>query len=173
MLPVGKRSGMTPKFRWEFGSRPWRVGAVLQPLDLLRKLLTKGLQVDVGQPEARRGAEVEALVTISSPRGLGDVEVGLVCTEYYDEETSSTTSSSTGSNGYTSTSRTTSSEVAHQAWLPVESSAGVQSVRLAIPAEAPFSYKGHCLSFKWEVVARGRRSRRLDAQARQEISVLP
>jgi hypothetical protein len=129
--------------------------------------------VSASDGEVRRGGQVEALVTISSPRGLGNVEVGLVCTEYYDEETRSPTSSSTGGDGSTTTSRTTSSAIAHEAWLPVESAAGVQRVRLAVPAQAPFSYKGDCLSFKWEVVARGRRSRRLDAQARQEISVLP
>ncbi len=41
------------------------------------------------------------------------------------------------------------------------------------PAHAPFSYEGSCLSFKWEVVARGRRARKLDARASQEISVRP
>ena len=147
-------------------------GRAVHPLDTLRRWLTRGLRVSASDREVRRGGEVETFITISSPRGLGNVEVGLVCTEYYDEETSSPTSSSTGSVD-TTPSRTTSSAIAHEAWLPIESAAGVQSVRLAIPAEAPFSYKGECLSFKWEVVARGRRSRRLDAQARQEISVLP
>jgi hypothetical protein len=139
-------------------------GREVHPLDTLRRWLTRGLRVSASDQNVRRGGEVETLVTISSPRGLGDVEVGLVCTEYYDEETRSPTSSSTGGADL-SPSRTTST--------PIESAAGEQSVRLAIPAEAPFSYKGECLSFKWEVVARGRRSRRLDTQARQEISVLP
>ena len=112
--------------------------------------------------------ELEALVTISSARGLGDVEVGLVCTEFYDEE-----SSWTDGEGHTHTSRTTSEATAHEAWLPVESAAGVQNVRFTIPPEAPFSYRGNCLSLKWEVVARGRRRRRLDAQARRELFVLP
>ena len=147
-------------------------GREVRPLDVLRRWLTRGLRVSASDQEVHRGGEVETFVTISRPRGLGDVEGGLVCTEYYDEKTSSPTSSSAG-NVDTSTSRTTSSAIAHEAWLPIESTAGMQSVRLAIPAEAPFSYKGDCLSFKWEVVARGRRSRRLDAQASQEISVLP
>jgi hypothetical protein len=147
-------------------------GREVHPLDTLRRWLTRGLRVSASDQNVRRGGEVETLVTISSPRGLGDVEVGLVCTEYYDEETRSPTSSSTGGADL-SPSRTTSTAIAHEAWLPIESAAGEQSVRLAIPAEAPFSYKGECLSFKWEVVARGRRSRRLDTQARQEISVLP
>jgi hypothetical protein len=126
--------------------------------------MTKGLQVDVGQAEMRRGSEIEALVTISSRSGLGDVEVGLVCTESYDEQ-------STDSEGQVS--RTTSEDVAHEEWLPLENMVGVQTIRLRIPAEAPFSYEGDCLSFKWELVARGHRSRGLDAQAARGISVLP
>ena len=134
------------------------------PLDFVRQRRTRGLQVDAGVHGVRRGEEVEALVTISSPKGLGDLEVGLVCTEYYDEET-------TDSDG--DTSRATAEAIAHEDWLPVEELTGVQSVRLAIPADAPFSYEGTCLSFKWELVARGHRSRGLDAQARSDLSVLP
>jgi hypothetical protein len=143
-------------------------GREIHPFEALRRKLTLGLEVTTGDPSARRGGEVEALVTISSARKLGDLEVGVVCTEYYDKE--ETTSTGDGS---TSTSRSTCDEVVHESWSPAESIAGVQSVRFTIPAEAPFSYSGECLSFKWEVVARGRRRRRLDAQARREFSVLP
>ena len=142
--------------RWEF--------RLSRPLDFFRQRRTRGLQVDAGEGEVRRGEEVEALVTISSPEGLGVLEVGVVCTEYYDEE-------STDSDG--DTSRATVEEIAHEDWQPVEEATGVQSIRLAIPADAPFSYQGTCLSFKWELVARGHRSRGLDAQARSDLSVLP
>lgn len=144
-------------------------GREVHPLDLLRRRLTSGLQVGTSDQVVRRGDEVEALVTISSPEKLGDVEVGVVCTEYYDEEDTDTDMNT----GNQSTSRVTSDEVAHEAWLPVETISGAQSLRFTIPPDAPFSYSGACLSFKWEVVARGRRSRGLDAQARSEFSVLP
>jgi hypothetical protein len=134
------------------------------PLDFVRQRRTRGLQVEAGVHGVRRGEEVEALVTISSPKGLGDLEVGLVCTEYYDEET-------TDSDG--DTSRSTAEDIAYEDWLPVEELTGVQSVRLAVPTDAPFSYEGTCLSFKWELVARGRKSRGLDAQVRRHLSVLP
>ena len=134
------------------------------PLDFVRQRRTRGLQVDAGVQGVRRGEEVEALVTIASAKGLGDLEVGLVCTEFYDEET-------TDSDG--DTSRSTAEEIAYEDWLQVEELTGVQSVRLAIPADAPFSYEGTCLSFKWELVARGHKSRGLDAQARSDLSVLP
>jgi hypothetical protein len=124
--------------------------------------------VGASEDEVRRGEEVEAVVTIPAVGGVSNVEVGLVCTEYYDEETSYT-----DGQGHARTSRTTAEAIAHEAWLPLESARGVQRVRFAIPAEAPFSYEGDCLSFRWEVVARARRRRRLDALARHEISVPP
>lgn len=134
------------------------------PLDFVRQRTTRGLQVDGGEHGVRRGEEVEALVTVSSARGLGDLEVGVVCREHYDE-------TQTDSDG--DTMRATVEAIAHEHWQPVESVTGVQSVRLGIPVDAPFSYQGSCLSFRWEIVARGRRSRRLDAQARRDLSVLP
>jgi hypothetical protein len=140
----------------------------IHPLDALRRRLTGGLDVSASDQSVRRGGEVEALVTVSNPRKLGDLEVGIVCTEYYDEE--DTTSDGDGS---TTTSRSTADDIAHESWSPLESVMGVQSIRFTIPADAPFSYSGECLSFKWEVVARGRKSRRLDAQAKAEFSVLP
>lgn len=159
------RSGSS---RWQKLLRTGSISWTVRPVDLLRRRLTSGLEVGASEQAARRGDEVEAHVTISSARGLGDVEVGLVCTEFYDEE-----DSWTDGEGHMHSSRTTSDATAHEAWLPVESAAGVQGVRFTIPPEAPFSYKGDCLSFKWELVVRGRRRLRLDAQARHEISVLP
>lgn len=130
-------------------------------LDGLRKKLTKGLEIRVDQPEARRGDEIAALVVVSDPPP-DDLEVGLVCTEHYDED----------SHDAESTSRITSTAIAHEAWQPLPG-AGEHSVRLAIPPGAPFSYEGSCLSFRWEVVARGRRDRGLDALTSSEISVRP
>ena len=136
---------------------------LLHPLDLVRRRMAKGLQVEAGQQAVQRGGEVEALVTISSSRRPGSLEVGLVCTEFYDEMVST----STGNDGASTTERETSEAIAHQDWQPVESATGVQKGSLRIPPEAPFSYSGSCLSFKWEVVARARRSRRLDAQVKR------
>jgi hypothetical protein len=138
-------------------------------LDFLRKRLTSGLDVDTSGQAPRRGEEIEALVTITGrPGKLGDVEVGLLCTEYYDEERTST-----DSEGHTDTYSVTCDAIAYEAWLPVETAVGVQSVRFPIPPTAPFSYEGDCLSFKWEIVARGHRPHRLDAQASHDLSVLP
>jgi hypothetical protein len=159
-------------FRWEFRP-PWaawlekRSLGLLTPNDLLRRRLTHGLDVGASnQQEMRRGEDVEAVVTISSAQGLADLDVGLVCTEYYAHY-------SEGIGPHDAGGRATTYAIAHETWLPIESAPGVQSVRFTIPPDAPFSYEGDCLTFRWEVVARGRRKRRLDAQARHEISVLP
>jgi hypothetical protein len=143
-------------------------GVLDRRLDFLRRGLTKGFEVGVGEQQLRRGEEVEALVTVSHSRGLGDLEVGLICTESYDYR-----STWTGDDGASQESRETAQAVAYEEWQPVESVSGAQSLRLRVPVEAPFSYKGECLSFKWEVAARGRRRHRLDTRAAQEISVLP
>ena len=134
-------------------------------LDGLRNKLAKGLEVRVEQPEARRGDEIEAVVVVTQPEEMGELEAGLVCTELYDEETHS------GSDG--GASRTTSKATEYESWQPVQCLQGEHSVRFTIPPQGPFSYSGDCLSLKWEVVARGRRDRALDRRASQEISVHP
>ena len=139
-----------------------------QPLAFIRRRMTRGLEIGTSMSEVRRGGEFEVLVTVPSDTRLVGIDVGLVCTELYDRE-----HSHTDSDGHTQTSRETARAVAHEAWLPVEVVPGVQSVRLAIPGGAPFSYKGACLSFEWEIVARGRRRRGIDLEAGHELSVLP
>ena len=130
-------------------------------LDTLRRKLTKGLEVRVEQPEAHRGDDVRAVVVVTEPDGLGDLEVGLVCREFYDETVSTADSSS----------RATLDAVEYEAWQPIQCVRGEHGVTLTIPAQAPYSYAGDCLSFRWEVVARGRKRMALDAQASQEIAV--
>lgn len=128
----------------------------------LRNKLTKGLEVHVEQPDTRRGADVDARVVITTPEGLGEIEVGLVCTESYDEH-------SGGEDG----GRTTFRGTAHESWQALPSMQGEHSATLTVPSDGPFSYSGSCLSYKWEVVARGRKARALDARASYEIRVRP
>jgi hypothetical protein len=144
------------------------VGLPSRPLAFIRRRLTSGLEIGASRGEVRRGEEFEVLVTVPSNAKLVGIDVGLVCTELYDEE-----SSHTDSDGHTHTSRQTSRAIAYEAWLPVEVATGVQSVRLAIPGPAPFSYEGECLSFEWEIVARGRRRRGIDLEAGRKLAVLP
>jgi len=142
------------------------LGREVHPVNHLRGWLTSGLEVDTSEEEVCRGEEVDALVTISSVRRLRELEVGLVCTEYYKAVS---TDSEPGDSSYVE-----HDAIAHQTWVPVDAALGVQSVRFRIPQEAPFSYRGEvALSFKWEVIARAHRRRGLDARATHEITVLP
>ncbi len=99
-----------------------------------------------------------------SPGKLGRVEVGLVCTEAYAVRTTDADGDS---------SRGTSWATAYEAWTPVDMVAGTRTVRLSVPADGPFSYSGVTLSFKWEVVARGVRKRRIDARSTVDLEVRP
>jgi hypothetical protein len=149
---------------------PWQRfrTAVEHPIDTLRQRRAKGLEISTSQRRVCRGDHVEVLVTIADTAGIGNVDIGLVCTEYYDEKVQDDESETRFG-----TKRQTSEAIAHAEWLRIDSAPGVQSVRLEVPAEAPFSYEGDCLSFRWEIIAHGRRRRRLDAQARLRIAVAP
>ena len=132
------------------------------PLEALRHRATRGLQVRASRQEVARGEQFDAVVTVSEPN-LADLEVGVVCTGYFAAQTY-------GEHGPT---RTTSQAILYEGWLPTEPVVGVQTVLFQVPAKAPFSYDGDVVSFKWEVVARGRRQRRLDARATDRLWVLP
>ncbi len=145
---------------------------LLNPLDAVRRRMTKGLDVSPIDPRVRRGGQLHATVTIEAPERLGVLEVGLVCTEYYRRLASRPMSGGApvltlGSN------RDLAAAVAFEAWQPLDAVAGAHEVVLDVPPAVPFTYAGEVLTYVWEVAARGDRSGRLDAQARAEIVVLP
>jgi len=140
---------------------PWK--QLLHPIDSLRERMTDMIDVGVSDETLERGQELEVVVTISDATGLRDVEVGLVCMEYYACEMS----------GEDGPSKGVSSAVAYETWMGVESAVGTHTVRLAVPLDAPFSFRGDNLVFEWEAVARAARRRRLDARTGQAFTVLP
>lgn len=133
------------------------------PINLLRARLTRGLQVRIEAQEVRRGEELEVFVTVSGSRRPEDLHVGLVCTEYFAVEMTTSSGSSQG----------TSWDTAYKSWVPVQATPGVHTRRIPVPPGVPFSYEGELLCFRWEVVARGTHKRRFDARATAPISVLP
>jgi hypothetical protein len=95
------------------------------------------LDLRVEPIEVRRGDTVNATVTISDAAKLGErVEMGLVCTEYYDYK--QTVSDQNGSHDQ----RTTSTVDAFATWTPVDGRALQQTLRFTVPSEAPFSFEG-------------------------------
>ena len=101
----------------------------------------RGLEVAVERDAVRRGERVAAAVT-----GDGSIEVGLVCTEHYDVWRD------TGADG--SRSRVTVSAVMWQTWAPAPHAGLGQRIELAVPADAPYSYEGDCVSFAWSARVR-------------------
>ncbi len=132
-------------------------------------MLTRGVLLALPDGATRRGAEIEALVTVSDPAAPGELEVGLVCTETYEKMDWV----SRGPDESQSYERVTVTTRAYEEWQPLEMGVGTETVRLRVPVEAPFSYKGMIVSFKWELVARAHKHHRLDKEVAQEFSVLP
>lgn len=120
----------------------------------------KHLGVDVDRSELRRGGDVVATLSVRDPAAVaGELQLGLVCVERYDEQR--------GGSGPRSVSyrATTEGTVAEQ-WVPVEVGA-VLSRTFSIPPAGIVSYEGECLSYAWRVSGREvrahRRDRRVDA----------
>jgi hypothetical protein len=119
-------------FFWLFARAMWRGR---------RSRYAGGVSVSVDRQTARRGERV--LATVS---GADALEVGLVCTEHYDVRRSY---------GDDAPSRAIDSAAVVQVWANADGGGGLGArVELALPAEAPYSYEGDCVSLSWAVVVR-------------------
>jgi hypothetical protein len=101
----------------------------------------RGLEVAVERDVVRRGGRVGAIAT-----GDGAIEVGLVCVERYDVWREGA--------GDDSRSRSTASAVVWESWAAAPHASLGQRVELTVPADAPYSHEGDCVSFGWSVRAR-------------------
>ncbi len=127
-----------------------------------------GFEVSASPVELRRGDTVTADLRINDAGKLdGELEVGLVCTEYYDVKREVATQDGT------STQRVTQSVTAHERWTKAASDQQLQSFSFEIPETAPFSYEGSVLSFCWRVSAKVPRRGRRHPEADQPIWVRP
>jgi hypothetical protein len=81
----------------------------------------------------------------------GDVEVGLVCTLFYDYEYEAYTE-----HGRT-TSRQTKTTTALENWIPAQRVVGPQDLRFTIPWDGPYSHEGKAVSYAWKMSARERK----------------
>lgn len=119
----------------------------------------KHLRISLTSSDVRRGSEVVVRLEITQPEKVSDrLELGLVCTEYYDEEAGE--------------GRATRQAVAHEEWHP-RAEGPLQTVHFPVPADAPYSYRGSCLSFVWQVSAREPRKRRFDRAVNVPVVVRP
>jgi hypothetical protein len=124
----------------------------------------RGVALTLSNSEVRRGANVHLRVEVANPdKMLARLEFGLVCTEFYDVETTDARGNS---------SRNTRQVDAHTDWRPFTGSA-TQSERFLIPATAPFSYRGDCVSYVWRASARLPKRMRFDRAENVTILVRP
>jgi hypothetical protein len=112
----------------------------------------------------RRGETVDVTMTIRDGVHTGvRFRVGVLCLERYDVEESTKNS----------TRRVTREDFAHEEWREVSASEAQQGLTFAVPAEAPYSYHGSCLSFEWHAEALEIARLRPDAVASATFEVRP
>ena len=137
---------------------------------LFRKVVppkARHLKITLSADQARRGDTIDARLEVTRA-GDDEIELGLVCTEYYDVEKTSYSSNS-GSTRY----RDTEDAIAHEEWRPASPSQSIHNVRFQIPPDAPFSFKGSCLAFEWRISARQPKRMRFDRSTKVDLKVLP
>jgi hypothetical protein len=118
--------------------------------------------------EAQRGGTVTATIVVSNAEKLGeDLEVGLLCTEYYDVK--QTVYTQNGSQEQ----RVLKTTDAFSTWNELDRATPQHVIRFAVPASAPFSYEGGAVSWAWHVAVRDRHPRGLDASRDVPIWVSP
>ncbi len=126
------------------------------------------LQLTVDPIEARRGDTVTATVVVTNPEKLGEtLEIGLLCTEYYDVK--QTVYTQNGSQEQ----RVLKTTDAFATWNELDRATPQQLIRFAVPANAPFSYEGGAASWAWHIAVRDRHARGLDASRDLPIWVSP
>ncbi len=124
-------------------------------------LRLRGVTVDAEPERTRRGTSVQA--SARADREVGDLELGIVCTVFYDKTVSS------GSRGRSR--RATRSSTVFERWVPAAVGAFGSAVRVDVPGDAPYSYEGDCISFAWSL--RARRAGRRRTTAPQPLWVEP
>lgn len=125
------------------------------------------LRLVVDPVEARRGDTVRATLTITDVDHCGEqLELGLVCTEYWDDKVESY-------NQYgEQTNRVTKTVDAAKEFRPAQRVAQ-QTMEFQVPAESPFSYEGSAVSWAWHVSAVDRREHHVDPRRDVPIWVSP
>jgi hypothetical protein len=123
------------------------------------------LRVTVATREVRRGETVHAqLQVVGAEPGDEGIEFGLVCTEYYEVK-------QIGAD--TADPYVFRNDVAYEEWRPASPGPGPQVQRFDVPADAPFTYRGKCLAFEWDVRARHNRRIGFAMVADAPVRVLP
>lgn len=126
----------------------------------------RGTRLSAGGVDFRRGDEMA--VTCKARRTSDDrLEIGIACDERYDTETR------VYSRGVSTVVRQTGETTVHEEWHAVPAGAAAHTVTFRVPADAPYSFEGSCLSYTWRISARAVRRLRKDARHDEPIWVEP
>jgi hypothetical protein len=110
------------------------------------------LQLALPRDTFLAGETIAPQLTITNMQRLeGDVEVGLVCTVFYDYEYRTYTQHGSA------TSRQTKTATTFENWAAAQRIAEPQTFTFAIPPDAPYSHEGSAVSYAWKVTVRERR----------------
>jgi hypothetical protein len=134
-----------------------------------RPRLPRGLGVDAHPRVVEPGQAIEVTLALSRPPAAGErIDVGLVCTQYWDAK------ARTRGDAFTlpMTIRETLHRELWQEWKPVESARDGQVVRLEVPSNARYSWEGDALSVLWSVAIRRKEGPELSPPAHQGLWVL-
>ena len=127
---------------------------------------TRDFAITATPDAVTRGGTISVTLAIPDTTKVGaELEVGLVCTEYYDVEVPHA--------GTTSPGPQTREAPAHEEWRPADPTATHQSHTFTVPAEAPFTHHGKCLHYQWRAVAREPERLRVDSRSEQVVKVEP
>lgn len=125
----------------------------------------RGTSLVLGGELLRRGDEVS--VTYSGRHADENIEVGLACDERFDVQVPVYVK------GMTTVLRQTRDGVAYEQWQPLPAGAVEQTFTFSVPADAPYSYEGDCVSYAWRVSARRVKALQEDPRFDQPIWVEP
>jgi hypothetical protein len=125
-------------------------------------------QVSANPIELRRGDKVNVELQVTDPDKIeGELKVGLVCTELYDER-----HVSYNQNGET-THRAVARVAAYEKWHTAAHGSRSQSFTFEIPPDGPFSHEGAVVTLEWQVTAKEAIKHGRDPTADQPIWVAP
>jgi hypothetical protein len=112
----------------------------------------------------RRGEPVHIPLLIRDGADSGvRLRVGVFCLERYD----------VGERNKDDSYRVTKENHAHEEWREVSAAEAQQGLSFVVPAEAPYTYGGECLSFEWHAEALEIARIRPDAVASCTFEVRP
>lgn len=125
----------------------------------------RGTRLVVDGETLRRGEEVE--VTFTGRASDDRLEVGVACDERYDTQVPVYVK------GVSTVIRQTADGTVHEQWQSVSAGSVEQTFTFHIPADAPYSYEGDCVSYAWRISARAVEALREDPRLDQPIWVQP